>query len=581
MAKFQTTKIFRKLLLLILPLTIFASIATATLICWANYIYFRKTIRQDYSNIVATSASEIHSFVQNARRDLESLAWILRVTDIDARKVELCLTAFQYAKPKFAALRQVHAGAAEGTADWDKHDFQAEAVRTIEKAFSGISAVSSVVFSGTSLPMVYLAVPVVRSGKVGSVLFGSLNLESVWNVLEGIRIGSTGQVSILDSDGKLIGQNETGRMIASHPAESLKILHAIKAAAKPVEWMERKGGNSYYCIGAYVADQDWAVVLSQAAPEIYAYLYSDLTLAIVLSALICVIATFLGWWHVKRFTEPIQALHRQVLQIGAGDLERQVIITSIDEIGELGAAFNKMTVSLRKLIEREIRTAKNLAHAQNLAVLGIAAGKVTHEVGNLLCNLGIVAHVLKSEELSPRGREALVRMEKESTRLNAFIRSFLNFAKPRELRPVPTALDLVIREAISIHETAGAERGINFELCWPADAPKVNVDSRLMYQVFNNLIKNSFEAMPGAGRISFKGALDNGYIAIAVEDTGQGIALENREQIFEPFFSTKGDNGTGLGMAVVKSIITSHRGTITCHSEIAQGTRIIMRLPLM
>jgi two-component system NtrC family sensor kinase len=580
MVKILKNKIFYKLLFLILPLAILSIITTATLICWTNYVYFRKTIRQNYGNIITTSASEIHHYLQNARRDLESLAWILRVSDLDERRTELSLTAFQYAKPKFATLTLINAENFHGPPDTTQTAYKGEAARVIEMAFGGVSAVSSVVFTDASLPMVHLAAPVIRSGKIDNVLFGSLNLKSIWNVLEGIKIGHSGQVSILDFKGQFIGRREMNHVVLMPPVEKPNVLKAIKTATEPVEWMEQKDGATYFCIGAYVPDQEWAVILSQSAPEIYGYLYTDMGLAALLSALICSAAALLSWRCVKRFTRPIQALHRQVLQIGAGDLEQQVTVASADEIGELGAAFNEMTISLKDLVQREIRTAQELAHARNLAVLGITAGKVTHEVGNLLNNVGMSAHALRAETLSPQGQVALANMEKESARVKAFIQDFLKFAKPPELQLAPVSLDLVIREAMAMHEAAAARQGIALELSWPADAPRVNADTRLIYQVFNNLIKNSIEAIQGSGKITVKGELENGHLVIAVEDNGSGIAPDHIERVFEPFFTTKGQQGTGLGLAIVKSIITSHRGTITGAGEPGRGTRFAMRLPL-
>ena len=101
----------------------------------------------------------------------------------------------------------------------------------------------------------------------------------------------------------------------------------------------------------------------------------------------------------------------------------------------------------------------------------------------------------------------------------------------------------------------------------------------MVSQVFTNLIKNSMEAISGEGTITITGKIDNEDLVISVSDTGSGVAPENADRIFEPFFSTKGNNGTGLGMSIVKSNVEAHGGTVECHSEPENGTTFIVRLP--
>lgn len=101
-----------------------------------------------------------------------------------------------------------------------------------------------------------------------------------------------------------------------------------------------------------------------------------------------------------------------------------------------------------------------------------------------------------------------------------------------------------------------------------------------MYQVFNNLVKNSMEAMTQNGVITIEGSVKDGHMVVTGQDTGVGIAPEALERIFDPFFTTKGKQGTGLGMAIVKTIVTAHRGDIACESRSGQGARFSLRLPL-
>jgi signal transduction histidine kinase len=227
-----------------------------------------------------------------------------------------------------------------------------------------------------------------------------------------------------------------------------------------------------------------------------------------------------------------------------------------------------------------VEIARELAHARNLAVLGSTSSKVTHEVGNLLNNVGLTLSTLKSEALSQKGEKTLEILEQESLRVREFINNFLQFAKKPELRLGKISIDAIIREILFVHQPEAEKRGIHLDFNWPSDVPPINADARLIYQVINNLLKNSLEAMADPGKIRIEGTVEGEQLLITIEDTGPGIGPDILEQVFDPFFTTKGKRGTGLGLAIVRTILEAHRGTIECRSELGKGTSFILRLPL-
>ena len=307
---------------------------------------------------------------------------------------------------------------------------------------------------------------------------------------------------------------------------------------------------------------------------------SALVLAVFLTAVICLLTVLVGWRYVKRFLTPLESLHQQVQRISKGDLEHKVSVKSEDEIGELGHAFNHMTDALIDYIQREIETAKDLVHARNLAVLGTTSSKVTHEVGNLLNNVGMTLRMLKQETLSPKGEKAMELLEKESLRVREFIHSFLQFAKKPELRLTETSMVSVVNEVVTALKPEADQRNICFELDWPDDLPRINIDSGLFYQAFINLVKNSLEAISESGFIRIAGYIEAEHLCVQIEDTGSGIDPKILEHIFDPFISTKGTKGTGLGMSIVKTIVEAHGGTIEILSETGKRTRVILRIPI-
>ena len=336
-------------------------------------------------------------------------------------------------------------------------------------------------------------------------------------------------------------------MVSVPPSKKPEIFKEVRASDIPVRWIDQKHGTRFFCLGLYIPRFDWVIVLEQPMPEIYAYLYRNISRAVLITTSICFIVLVLGWWVVSRFMTPIHTLHQQVQRIGQGDLDQKVSIDAKDEIGDLGVAFNDMTDSLKEYIRREVETAKELVHAKNLAVLGATSSKVTHEVGNLLNNVGMILTLLKDESLTQKGSRALEILDKESTRVREFIHNFLQFAKMPELRMTKIALGPIIKEVVAVHEPESEKRQIRFQLDWRTDLPEINADPRLFYQVMNNLIKNSVEAMSDSGNIRIRGTVREAHLCVAVEDTGSGIAPEILDKDVRSVFYHQGEKRHGTG----------------------------------
>ena len=239
-----------------------------------------------------------------------------------------------------------------------------------------------------------------------------------------------------------------------------------------------------------------------------------------------------------------------------------------------------MADSLKQFVERELETARVLAQARNLATLGAASSKVTHEVGNLLNNIGAALHILKGEQLGTGSRKAFEIIEKDAVRVRTFIQNFLQFAKKPELKLQQASLEGTLRELLYVYRAQAESKGIELQLNWPADLPEVAVDLGLIHQVFNNLIKNALEAMEGRGRLDITGSVAEDCLEVRIADTGPGMSPEVKDRIFDPFFTTKGKQGTGLGLAICKTIVEAHRGTIACESEPGAGTVFTLKLPV-
>jgi signal transduction histidine kinase len=263
-----------------------------------------------------------------------------------------------------------------------------------------------------------------------------------------------------------------------------------------------------------------------------------------------------------------------------------------------------------------------LVRSERLAAIGQMSAKVSHEVRNPLSSISLNTELLE-DELSalPDTRRAeathLVRaIRSQVDVLNTATEGYLQFARlpkptlrPVSLAPIMTDLADFVREEL---RSRTVELAVDIEV----DLPSSPLDAGQIRQALLNLIRNAAEAMPEGGRIrldarlvtdSGRGAEEHGrgeaedgydkagevsgspprscalspqrFVEATVSDTGSGIAPEDRDRIFEPFFTRK-EGGTGLGLAISREIVVAHGGTLTCESASTGGTIFRLRLPV-
>jgi signal transduction histidine kinase len=308
-------------------------------------------------------------------------------------------------------------------------------------------------------------------------------------------------------------------------------------------------------------------------------LRSNLLKTVLLGGGFLIMGALIAYFLAMQIHRPIKQLTDNVRRFGEEGDCGDLTVKSRNEIGELSRAFQEMTYSLKGYVQREIDTAKELAHNRNLAHLGVASSKVTHEVGNLLNNMSMVLTALKSESLSDSGNKRILLLEKEAKRLQAFISDFLQFARKPVLQSRTALFGLTLKEIIVAHQPQADTLGIELKLDWPETIPPVTADHRMLGRAIANLVTNSMAAVGRGGTVTISGRVKAQHLVISVEDTGSGIEPAVLERIFEPFFTTKGPHGTGLGLSIVQGIVQGHGGTIACESSPGEGTRFIIRLP--
>jgi signal transduction histidine kinase len=275
-----------------------------------------------------------------------------------------------------------------------------------------------------------------------------------------------------------------------------------------------------------------------------------------------------------RTLRPLRTLADRAKEIARGDYKQRVEASAPDEIGALGREFNAMAAALDEREQRLIRS-------ERLAAVGKIAAQITHEVRNPLSSIGLNAEMLE-EETSGEARKLARAIVKEVDRLTEITEEYLRFARlPRPKLEREDVGELLTSLVAFMHQELEG-RGVTVDAKVEPSLPPVAADEHQLRQALLNLLRNAVDAMHEGGRLTLRAsrvadAADGRTVELTISDTGEGIAADHLQKIFDPFFSTK-EGGTGLGLALTQQIIVEHGGKIEVRSERGRGTTFVVRL---
>jgi len=241
------------------------------------------------------------------------------------------------------------------------------------------------------------------------------------------------------------------------------------------------------------------------------------------------------------------------------------------------------------MIIKDLTEAKQLdtqmRRADKLASLGRLAAGIAHEIKNPLSAMSINLQLLEEEvsSSSPSSRERLLNylniVEAETKRLEGIVQNFLLFAKPPPLELSQVSINQTLDKVLALINREARADGVKITREYCRDLPLVWGDGEQLSQAFLNIVINSLQAMEGKGQLTVRTVSGRQHIEVEISDRGQGIASEDREKIFELYFTTK-EEGTGLGLPITQRIIHEHRGWINVESKAGKGTKFRIGLPL-
>jgi signal transduction histidine kinase len=258
--------------------------------------------------------------------------------------------------------------------------------------------------------------------------------------------------------------------------------------------------------------------------------------------------------------------------------------------GEASAALDFLAeqlpavIELCRVIELKVALDRELDERERMALVGQMAASISHNLKNPLGSMKTILQVqLENRKLPDTARRDLTMVLIELDRLSAKLNQLLQFARPAvraSAAPIPVVVGKIAEQVVSLLRHDAERRGVRITLSDDSRGASVNGSEEALADILSNLIVNAIEAMSEGGAVSVGITREVSQVVLTISDDGPGIALANRANVFQPFFTTK-PSGTGLGLAIVERRTTELGGTVLCESPVAngRGTRFGVRLP--
>jgi signal transduction histidine kinase len=284
------------------------------------------------------------------------------------------------------------------------------------------------------------------------------------------------------------------------------------------------------------------------------------------------IALLMARWLARGMTQPLRDMAEAAKRMETGDYSTRVHTRSRDEVGQLAEAFNTMSAELEGVEHLRRDLVANVSHELKTPITAIRA-----HLENLLDGV---------EQPDP---DTLQIMLAQSERLGRLVDQLLDLSR-LESGDVPlererVSLGPLVQQVLSEIDVARADRGVAISSEVPDDLPQAWVDRERVHQVLFNLVDNAVRYTPSGGAVTVSGYRHNGSVEIKVHDTGVGIPAEHLPKLFERFYrvdisrSRGEEGGTGIGLAIARSVVEAHGGHIHADSEPGNGSTFTFELP--
>jgi signal transduction histidine kinase len=426
-----------------------------------------------------------------------------------------------------------------------------------------------------SITSVFMVLFIDKDRPEQGIIVAEIRDAYLWGIAEGLPPGI--ELCILNREGHVLYSSITKACATS--AWPLKQITSRHSGS--FEW--ESGDHAYFSnyrtlfLAPNFYYPELIIVGSKSEDLIFAAISTFTKAYLVIAILSLGMVFFLGYGLVQKNMEPIEILRDATQKIAGGDFSHKVEIRSGDEFEGLAASFNDMS-------ERIQESHSLLVKAAKLSTMGQMAAGTMHEIKQPLTAISGLLQLLLLGEQAGETRKRLETAMGAVDRLNGILTRFKSFSYMSGEVMVSVSLNEALDQVLKLLEHQFAMRQIHIQIELEESLPHIAGDLQALQQVFSNLLINAYDALEGKTdgerTIKVKSHSEVSKVVVKVEDNGCGIPKEIQQTIYEPFFTTKDpEKGTGLGMAIILSILHRHQATIDLESEVGVGTRFTLIFP--
>lgn len=420
---------------------------------------------------------------------------------------------------------------------------------------------------------VTIAAPSVLNGNVFNVVMAEVSIEPLIKMLDKVRVYETGYILLFDNKGTSIVSNNANKLDFYGWDRVSNIINGMTFnGLSSVDRYESiidstpvvSSGN----VVSIIPNLNWALIVEWPISEsdkIIEDFRNTVLITIIISIIIVLLMALL---FSNRLVKPIKALEERAKEIESGNFDKQVSISTNDELEELAESFNGMTVGLKRLEELKNEFVYVAAHELRAPVTAIkgymelifdgSGGTITPEMEHLL---------------SP--------VKKSNERLVNLVNDLLKVARSEAGKLEIAISSADIRKEISAivdeaHPLA-LKRNITVTYNQPQELPLVNINTGSFKEVIMNFVSNAIKYGNDNGSIIISHEIKDGFVYTSIKDNGRGMSEEDQKHLFEKFFRA-GDvkntsiEGTGLGLFITKELVEKMGGTLSVSSKLGEGT---------
>lgn len=452
----------------------------------------------------------------------------------------------------------------------------------VAAALQGQNYFGPVFFIGQE-PRIVLASPVIsQQGSIIGILRGEASLTALAPLTAQSNLGAQGYLYVVDQTGKVLasssnlgGRLGAGSNVVAQAFVSQVLAAGVRPAVNQAEvYTSPIAGQAVFAVGRTIPKFGWAVVAewptAEAMAVVTTVVYRLVAGAVALLLLLIAISIFLA----RRFARPLRQLSSASVQVGQGKFDMALPTGGQDEVGDLARSFAGMTQGLKELERLKDEFVFIAAHELRTPVTAIRG--YAEMLGDA------------SKGLSEQGKEFVLRLQQSGERLATLVNDLLEVARSQagRLKVQTSPQDIVAIIQATLAElkplSAAKQHTVSFV---PTSVPRALADKDKLQEVLTNLIGNAIKYTPQGGRVEVGLKLEAGSVVTSIKDSGIGISQEDQAKLFQRFFrvesdETRGIQGTGLGLFIVRQLIEHMDGKIWVESDKGKGSTFLFRLPV-